>query len=167
MSPPFDSVDVVLGSIIVRLEKNEIDINELHSKQRESATKADQLFLHNDDFKSRIRTLENHHQSIFDSHHDVSKKVEMMEAKLDDLRINLTKVVEGQMQILNANATTREEFGSVLASQNKQHTEKMKRLRSVFYIGGGLLFIVSELYARHSGNATIMDSVFKFVTGAQ
>lgn len=167
MSPPFDSIDVLLGSILVRIEKNETDVNELHMKQREIATKNDQFTLHTEDFKTRIRTLETHHQLIYDSHHDVSRKVEMMESKLDELKSNLTKVVEGQLQILNSNAATREEFGALLASQGKQHNEKMKRLRSVFYLGGGLLFIISELYARHVGNQTIIDSVFKFISGNQ
>ena len=165
MAPPFDNIDVVLGSIMTRMNKSETDINELHSKQREAATRVDQLTLHAEDFKGRIRNLENHHQTIFDSHNGVVAKVEMMEAKLDDLRSNLTKVIEGQMQIINSNAATREEFGAVLAKQGSQHLEKMKRLRHAIYIGGGILLIAAQWWASRTGQTTLLDSVFKFVSG--
>lgn len=165
MSPPFDSVDVVLGSIITRMDKSENDINELHVKQREAATRVDQLLLHADDFKGRIRNLENHHQTIFDSHNSVTAKVEMMEAKLDDLRSNLTKVIEGQMQIINSNAATREEFGAVLAKQGSQHLERMKRLRHIIYIGGAFLLVIINWWASHTGQQTLIDTVFKFISG--
>ena len=165
MSPPFDSVDVVLGSIMVRMDKSENDINELHVKQREAATRVDHLHLYAEDFKGRVRILEAHQQSIFDSHSNVSAKVEMMEAKLDDLRSNLTKVIEGQMQIINSNAATREEFGAVLAKQGSQHLEKMKRLRHLIYIGGGALLILAQWWASRTGQQTLLDSVLKFVTG--
>ena len=176
MAPPFDSVDVIIGSIVSRLEKDETDINELHTKQREAATKLDQLFLHADDIKNRVRVLEAHDQSIFDSHHDVSKRVEMMESKVDDMRSNLSRVLEGQMQILNSNIATREEFNNVLTTQavqhnekikaqSSQHLEKMKRLRHIIYLGGAGLIIVIQWWASHTGQQTLIDSVLKFVVG--
>lgn len=175
MAPPFDSVDVIIGSIVSRLDKGETDANELHVKHREVATKIDQLLLHADDLKSRVRTLESHSQDIFDSHGSVAQKVELLEVKLDDMRSNLTKVVEGQMQIINSNAATREEFGAVLAKQSAQHTEKMKqqssqhlermkRLRHVIYIGGAFLLIAMQWWASKTGQTTLIDSVLQFVT---
>ena len=165
MSPPFDSVDVVLGSVIARLDKGDADINEVHSKQREAATKIDQLILHYDDMKNRVRVLEAHDQNIYDSHHDVSKKVEVMEAKVDDMRSNLTKVIEGQIQILNSNLATREEFGTVLAKQDNQHLEKMKRMRHIIYIGGAFLLIAINWWASRTGQKTLLESVMDFVSG--
>lgn len=176
MAPPFDSVDVIIGSVVSRLEKDETDINELHTKQREAATKLDQLFLHADDIKNRVRVLEAHDQNIFDSHHDVSKRVEMMESKVDDMRSNLSRVLEGQMQILNSNIATREEFNNVLTTQAVQHTEKikaqssqhlekMKRLRHIIYLGGAVLVIAIQWWASHTGQQTLIDSVLKFVMG--
>lgn len=165
MAPPFDSIDVIIGSLVSRLDKTEGDTNELHTKHREAATKLDQLFLHADDLKNRVRTLEAHDQAIFDSHHDVSKKVEIMEGKVDDMRSNLTKVIEGQMQILNSNIATREEFQGVLAKQGSQHLEKMKRMRMVIYIGGGFLLLAAQWWAAHTGQTTMIDAVLKFVAG--
>ena len=164
MSPPYDSIDVVIGSIVNRLDESESDINELHSKHRILLTKSDQLDLQTEDFKSRLKVLEAHDQSIYDSHHNVSKRVEMMEDKLDDLKSNVTKIVEGQMQILNSNMSTREEFGSLLAAQSKQHLERMKRIRHVIYIGGGLSFVLFQIWASYSGQGTILESVFNFIT---
>ena len=163
MSPPFDSIDVIVGSIVSRLEKSEGDINELHKKQRLMNTQADQLLLHSEDFRNRLRVLEAHDQSIFDSHHDVSKRVEMMESKLDDMKSNVTKIVEGQMQILNSNISTREEFSSLLTAQSKQHLDRMKRIRQVIYIGGGFLIVLTHIWSAHTGQNTIIDSVLKFI----
>lgn len=163
MSPPFDSIDVIVGSIVSRLEKSEGDINELHKKQRLMNTQADQLLLHSEDFRNRLRVLEAHDQSIFDSHHDVSKRVEMMESKLDDMKSNVTKIVEGQMQILNSNMSTREEFSSLLTAQSKQHLDRMKRIRQVIYIGGGFLIVLTHIWSAHTGQNTIIDSVLKFI----
>ena len=165
MSPSFDSADVVLGSIMSRMDKSENDINELHSKQREAATRIDQLVLHAEDCKGRIRMLESNHQTTFSSHNTMASKVEMLENKLDDMRSNLTKVIEGQIQILNSNTATREEFHGVLASQSKQHLEKMKRLRFAIYIGGGFLFLASQFYAQHTGTESLVSSVLKFISG--
>ena len=164
MSPPFDSVDVVLGSILTRMDKSENDINELHSKQREAATRTDQLTLYADDFKWRIRNLENHHQTIFDSHYGVVAKVEMMEDKLDELKSNLTKVIEGQMQIISSNAATLEKFQAVLATQGTQHTARMKILGRVLYIGGPVLFLLVNAWAVYTGQQTMIKSVFKFLS---
>lgn len=163
MSPPFDSIDVIVGSIVSRLEKSEGDINELHKKQRLMNTQADQLLLHSEDFRNRLRVLEAHDQSIFDSHHDVSKRVEMMESKLDDMKSNVTKIVEGQMQILNSNTSTREEFSSLLTAQSKQHLDRMKRIRHIIYIGGGFLIVLTQIWSAHTGQNTIIDSVLKFI----
>lgn len=178
MSPPSDSKNVDILLLISRQDKMEGDVNELHSKQRETATKLDQLFLHADDLKNRVRVLEAHDQRIFDSHHDVSKRVEMMESKVDDMRSNLSRVLEGQMQILNSNIATREEFNNVLATQAVQHTEKikaqstqhlekMKRLRHIIYLGGAVLVIAVQWWASHTGQQTLIDSVLKFVMGGQ
>lgn len=163
MSPPFDSIDVIVGSIVSRLEKSEGDINELHKKQRLMNTQADQLLLHSEDFRNRLRVLEAHDQSIFDSHHDVSKRVEMMESKLDDMKSNVTKIVEGQMQILNSNISTREEFSSLLTAQSKQHLDRMKHIRRIIYIGGGFLIVLTHIWSAHTGQNTIIDSVLKFI----
>ncbi len=159
MSPPYDSIDVVIGSIVNRLDKNDGDINELHQKHRILLTKTDQLELQTDDFKNRLRVLEAHDQSIFDSHHDVSRKVEMMEDKLDDLKSNVTKIVEGQMQILNSNMSTREEFGALIAAQSKQHLERMKRIRHIIYIGGGMFFVLMQLWMSYTGQSTIVENI--------
>lgn len=164
MSPPYDSIDVVIGSIVNRLDKSETDVNELHQKHRILLTKADQIELQTDDFKNRLRILEAHDQSIFDSHHDVSRKVEMMEDKLDDLKSNVTKIVEGQMQILNSNMSTREEFGALIAAQSKQHLERMKRIRHIIYIGGGMFFVLMQLWMSYTGQSTIFETVLSFIT---
>ncbi len=165
MAPPFDSIDVVIGAIVSRLEKAETDINELHTKQRAAITQTDAIMLHTEDCRNRLRVLEAHGQSIFDSHHDVSKRVEMMESKLDDLKMNVGKVIEGQMQVVNSNLATREQFSTVLASQSKQHLERMKRLRHAIYIGGALLLIAAQWWASRTGQETLIDAVMKFVAG--
>lgn len=167
MAPPYDTIDVVIGAVVSRLDKAEGDVNELHAKQREAVTKTDQLLLHADDFKTRIRTLEAHQQKIFENHNSVTAKVEMVESKLDDLKSNVTKVIEGQMQILNSNMATREEFQGVLAKQGTQHLEKMKRLRHIIYIGGPVLFLLVNWWAAYTGQQTLIESVFKFVAGGQ
>jgi bacterioferritin (cytochrome b1) len=163
MSPPYDSLDVTLGTIMSRIDKSEKDINETHARLRESTNRLDQLTIYNDDCRNRIMTLEEGFHLTADKHYEVAKKVEMLETKLDDMRFNLTKVVEGQIDILNSNASTREQFSAVLTTQEKQHKDWMKRIRTFIYIGGGLLFLASQLYAKYIGSDTVLDNIIKFI----
>ena len=167
MAPSLDGLDVAVNAVLSRVSKTESDVNELHTKQREIATRLDQNSLFLDDIKTRTRVLELHDQDAFDNHHDVAKRVDLLESKLDDMRSNLTKVIEGQMQILNANTATQTEFKSLLTTQGKQHLDKMKRMRMVIYIGGGLFLLASQIYAQRMGNVSMLDSVFSFITNAQ
>ena len=94
-----------------------------------------------------------------DRHYEVSQKVELLESKLDDMKGNLMKVVEGQIDILNSNANTREQFASVLTTQGLQHAKRMKHLRTLIWVGGGFLLLASQLYAKYAGNSTILDAI--------
>lgn len=163
MSPAYDSVDVVLNSMVIRLDKSEKDMNETHSKLRDNSNRIDQLMLYSTDAKNRLSLLEEGFHTNLDRNYEMSKKVELFEVKLDDMRVNLTKVVEGQIDILNSNASTREQFSAVLTIQEKQHKDWMKRVRTFIYIGGGLLFLASQIYAKYVGNDTILDNIVRLI----
>ena len=163
MSPSYDAIDVTLSTIMVRIDKSEKDINETHSRIREIINRIDQLNLYHEDSKSRLISLEEDNHTYSKNHYEVRNKVEMLESKLDDMHMNLTKVVEGQIDILNSNATTREQFSAVLTSQEKHHKEWMKKIRTFIYVGGGILFLISQLYAKYIGNDTLLDTVIGMV----
>ncbi len=159
MAPAFDAIDVTLSAISGRVEKAEKDLNETHSRLRESTNHLDQLRLHSEDCRTRIGNIEKVVSVNLDRHYEVSQKVELLETKLDDMRSNLTKVVEGQIDILNSNANTREQFASVLTTQGAQHAKRMKHLRTLIWVGGGFLLLASQVYAKYAGNSTILDAI--------
>lgn len=159
MATTFDSIDVTLGTITVRMDTHEKDINECHTRQRELTTRIDALMLHADDCRSRIVTLEEGQRRNYEGHYETAKHVELLKAKLDDLEAHMARVVAGQLDILNSNATTREQFAGVLASQDRQHTARMKKIRTAIYIGGGFLFIASQIYAKYAGSSTVLDAL--------
>lgn len=159
---PPESTDVIVGAILIRIEQAERDLNETHSRLRESTNKIDQLSLHSEDCRMRIHEVEDGLRRSANHRSELGQKVEMLEVKLDDMKMNLTKVVEGQYDILNSNALTREQFSTVLASQDKQHALRMKYTRRVVAIGGGLLFLFSQVWLRATGNATVLDWLTRF-----
>ena len=159
MAPSFDAIDVTLSAITGRMEKAEKDLNETHSRLRETTNRIDQLALHSEDCRGRIINIEEVSRVGMDRHYEVAQKVELLESKLDDMRSNLTKVVEGQIDILNSNTLTREKFANVLTTQGAQHAKRMKHTRMVIYIGGGFLLIASQLYAKYVGNSTLLDGL--------
>lgn len=152
-----ESLDVALGAMLIRLEQSERDLNETHARIRDSQNRLDQLHLHSEDCRTRIHGIEDGLRKSVIHRGELGQKVELLEAKLDDMRLNLSKVVEGQLDILNSNATTREQFASVLSSQDKQHAMRMRHTRRAVYIGGGILLILSQVYARAVGNSTLLD----------
>lgn len=157
MAPAFDAIDVTLSAITGRMEKAEKDLNETHSRLRETTNRIDQLMLHSDDCRGRISNIEDVTRVNLDRHYEVSQKVEILESKLDDMRSNLTKVVEGQIDILNSNASTREQFAAVLTTQGAQHNKSMKSMRTVIWVGGGFLLLLTQIYAKWVGNETLLD----------
>jgi chromosome segregation ATPase len=165
MAPAFDSIDVTLSAILSRVEKSEKDLNETHGRLRENANRIDQLALHSEDCRGRIINIEEVTRVNLDRHYEVSQKVELLESKLDDMRSNLTKVVEGQIDILNSNANTREQFASVLTTQGAQHAKRMKHMRTVIWVGGGFLLLASQVYAKYVGNDTLLDMLTNLLMG--
>lgn len=165
MAPAFDSIDVTLSALMGRVEKSEKDLNETHSRQRETTNRIDQLMLHSEDCRGRIGNVEEVTRVNLDRHYEVSQKVEILESKLDDMRINLTKVVEGQIDILNSNANTREQFANVLTTQGVQHAKRMKHLRMMIYLGGGFLLVVSQIYGHYAGNSTLLTLLANLMQG--
>lgn len=157
MAPAFDSLDVTLSALMGRVEKSEKDLNETHSRLRDSANRIDQLALHSEDCRGRLGNMEKVVSVNLDRHYEVSQKVEILESKLDDMRVNLTKVVEGQIDILNSNASTREQFAAVLTIQGAQHNKSMKSMRTVIWVGGGFLLLLTQIYAKWVGSDTLLD----------
>jgi chromosome segregation ATPase len=165
MAPALDSLDVTLSAIMTRVEKSEKDLNETHARIRESFSLLDTLHLRSEDCKVRIANIEEVTRHATDRHYEIAVKVDLLENKLDDMRSNLTKVVEGQISILNSNAATREQFSTVLATQSNQHNSRMKKMRIVIAVGGGFLLLASQVYAKLAGNETILDMIMNLIRG--
>lgn len=165
MAPALDSLDVTLNAIMARVEKSEKDLNETHARLRETFSLLDTLHLRSDDSRIRIANIEEATRQATDRHYEIAVKVDLLENKLDDMRSNLTKVVEGQISILNSNAATREQFSTVLATQANQHNARMKKVRTMIAVGGGFLVLASQVYAKIVGNETIIDMIMNFMRG--
>lgn len=158
-------VDIALGTILARIDTTEKSLNELHTRSRENAKQIDHISLHTDDMKNRLIIVEKEYHQASTRSSETLQRVELLESKLDDMRSNLKKVIEGQMDILNSNANTREQFSAVLASKDKQHSTRMKTLRTIVYIGGGLAILATQIYARWDGHQTLIDMLVNLFMG--
>ena len=150
---------------MARLDASDRSLTELHSRMRETVGRLDSIALKTEDHKGRMLLLEGEHRNCHNRQSETAQKVELLENKLDDLRVNLKKVVEGQLDILNSNATTREQFSAVLATKDNQHTRRMKSMRTIIYIGGGLILLATQMYARWDGHDTLVDMLVKLMLG--
>jgi len=157
--------DVTIGTILSRIDAADRSLNELHSRMREAVNRIDGLSLRSEDYKGRMLLLEGEHRNCHNRQSETVQRVELLENKLDDLRSNLKKVIEGQMDILNSNATTREQFSAVLATKDSQHTKRMESMRTLIYIGGGLVLLATQMYARWDGHDTLVDMLVKLLLG--
>ena len=132
---------------------------------RDTINRIDSLELRTEDHKGRMVLLEAEHRNCHNRQIDISQRVELLERKLDDLSMNLKNVVQGQIDILNSNASTREQFASVLTQMDTQHIKKMKMLRRVVYIVGGLALLATQVYARWDGHETLLDFLVNMILG--
>lgn len=158
--------DTAIGTIMARLDASDRSLTELHSCMREAINRIDGLTLRSDDYKGRMLLLEGEHRTCQTKQTEVTQRVEMLESKLDDLRVNLKKVIEGQIDILNSNATTREQFSAVLATKDSQHSKRMRTMRTLIYVGGGLILLATQVYARWDGHNTLVDMLIKLIIGS-
>ena len=167
MSGFADSIlsDVSIGGIVTRLDTSDKSLTELHARMRDTINRIDSLELRTEDHKGRMVLLEAEHRNCHNRQIDISQRVELLERKLDDLSMNLKNVVQGQIDILNSNASTREQFASVLTQMDTQHIKKMKMLRRVVYIVGGLALLATQVYARWDGHETLLDFLVNMILG--
>jgi len=159
------SCGLVVGGLNTRLDASDKSLTELHARLRELSAKLDTTMLHTEDHRNRMVLLESEHRVCHAKQSEMSHKVELFEDKLEDLRINVKKVVEGQIDILNSNATTREQFAAVLSQKDQHHLKKMKTLRTIIYIGGGLIILATQIYARWDGHETLLDFLVNMILG--
>lgn len=157
--------DLTFGGLVTRLDTSDKSLQELHARMRETMSRLDSLELRSDDYQGRMILLEGEHRNCQNRQLDISQRVELLENKLDDLRLNLQNVVQGQIDILNSNAATREQFSSVLTMMDAQHVKKMKLLRRLVYIGGALALLATQIYARWDGHETIIDALVNLIMG--
>ena len=157
--------DLTFGGLVTRLDTSDKSLQELHTRMRETMSRLDSLELRSEDYKGRMILLEGEHRNCHTRQLDISQRVELLEKKLDDLRLNLQNVVQGQIDILNSNAATREQFSSVLTMMDSQHVKKMKLLRRFVYIGGALALLATQIYARWDGHETIIDALVNLIMG--
>ena len=162
---PEQSCGLVVGGLNTRLDSSDKSLTELHARLRDTLNRLDSVKLRVDDHKGRMVLLEAEHRNCQARQSDISQRVELLEKKLDDLRLNLQKVVQGQIDILNSNAATREQFSSVLATMDAQHMRKMKLMRRFVYIGGALALLATQIYARWEGHETILDALVNILLG--
>lgn len=160
-----ESCALTVGALTNRIDAVDKSLTELHSRVREAAGRIDTLALHTEDHRNRMILLETEHRLCRDKQSEVSRKVELLEDKLEDLRANVKKIVEGQMDILNSNAATREQFASVLTQKDAHHTKRLKLLRTIIYIGGGLIILATQIYARWDGHETLLDFLVNMILG--
>jgi len=155
----------MMGAVLARLESADRSLTELHSRMRENVNRLDALSLHSEDVRGRMLLLEGEHRVCQTKQQDATTRISLLEDKLDDMRSNLSRVVAGQIDILNSNAATREQFSTVLATKDSQHSARMKSLRTLIYIGGGLVLVATQMYARWDGHDTLVDMLVKLIFG--